>query len=49
MMSARLGEVFVGGFQLQFGFVAAGGEAANAGGFLEDAAAVLRLGADQLG
>ena len=44
----ELGEVLVGGFQFEFGFVAAGGEAANAGGFFENAATVLRLGADQL-
>ncbi len=40
-------QIGLGAVQLQFGFVTAGIEACNAGGFLKDTAAVLRLGADQ--
>ncbi len=41
-------EIGLGGLQAGLGLVAAGVEAGDAGGFLEDAAARLRLGADDL-
>ncbi len=41
-------EVFLRALEAQFGLVAAGMQAADAGGFFEDAAAGLRLGGDDL-
>ncbi len=49
-LCGHFGEAFqigLGGAQLQLGLMAAGVEPRNAGGFFQDAAAVLRLGGDQ--
>ena len=48
MTSSRRGQILFGGAQPQFGLVTARMQAGNAGGFFEHAAALLRLGLDDL-